>query len=91
MLPFLRRVRGRFPEKNIWAFTGFTYEELLAEDSHPRCEATDSLLSLLDVLVDGPFLLAERTLSLPWRGSRNQRVIDVQASLAAGSEVVRPD
>ena len=50
-----------------------------------------ALLEELDVLIDGPFLLEQRTLALPWRGSRNQRVIDVPASLAAGEAVVIPD
>lgn len=91
LLPFLRRVRGRFPEKNIWAFTGFTYEELLAEDSHPRCEATDSLLSLLDVLVDGRFVEELKDISLRFRGSSNQRLLDLNASRKAGALVCLPD
>ena len=53
LLPFLRRVKAVFPKKNLWAFSGFTYEELLTEGSHPRCEATEELLDLVDVLVDG--------------------------------------
>ncbi len=72
---------------NVWCYSGWTFAHLRDEGT----AAQKALLAELDVLVDGPFLLAERTLSLPWRGSRNQRVIDVQASLAAGSEVVRPD
>ena len=91
LLPFLRRVRGRFPEKNIWAFTGFTYEELLAEDSHPRCEATDSLLSLLDVLVDGRFVEALKDISLRFRGSSNQRLIDLNATRRSGAITLLPD
>ncbi|MDR0490618.1 MAG: anaerobic ribonucleoside-triphosphate reductase activating protein [Oscillospiraceae bacterium] len=64
---------------NVWVFTGFSFEELLsrAEDE----PAVRELLELTDVLVDGPFKLAERTLSLKWRGSRNQRIIDVPKSL----------
>ena len=72
---------------NVWAYSGWTFE-------HLRDNGTDTqkaLLRELDVLVDGPFLLEERTLSLPWRGSRNQRVIDVQASLEKGEAVIRPD
>ena len=91
LLPFLRRVRGRFPEKNIWAFTGFTYEELLAEDSHPRCEATDSLLSLLDVLVDGRFVEELKDISLRFRGSSNQRLIDLNATRQSGMVTLLPD
>jgi len=72
---------------NVWSYSGWTFAYLRDRGT----EAQKALLAELDVLVDGPFLLAERTLSLPWRGSRNQRVIDVQASLAAGYEVERPD
>ena len=72
---------------NVWSYSGWTFERLRDEGS----EAQRALLAELDVLVDGPFLLEQRTLSLPWRGSRNQRVIDVPASLAAGEAVLRPD
>ena len=65
---------------NVWSYSGWTYEQLLSDGT----EAQKALLQELDVLVDGPFLLAERSLSLNWRGSRNQRVIDVQKSLSSG-------
>jgi len=82
LLPFVQRVRQRFPHKSVWAFTGFTWEELHRNGSHPRCEVTDELLALLDVLVDGPFVQAHRDLTLRFRGSRNQRLLNVPASLA---------
>lgn len=91
LLPFLRKVRAAYPEKNIWAFSGFTYEELLTEGSYPRCEATEELLSLLDVLVDGRFVEALKDISLRFRGSSNQRLIDLNATRAAGSVVLLPD
>ena len=72
---------------NVWSYSGWTFEHLRDHGT----DAQKALLAELDVLVDGPFLLAERSLQLPWRGSRNQRVIDVPASLAAGEAVVRPD
>ena len=84
LLPFLRRVRAAYPEKTIWAFSGFTYEELLTEGSHPRCEATDEMLSLLDVLVDGRFVNELKDITLRFRGSSNQRLIDVPATLRSG-------
>lgn len=68
---------------NVWCYTGFTFETLLAEDDPERM----ALLRSVDVLVDGPFLLAERSLELKYCGSRNQRLIDVQRSLASGSVV----
>lgn len=72
---------------NVWSYSGWTFE-YLRDQGTPEQKA---LLAELDVLVDGPFLLSERTLSLPWRGSRNQRVIDAQASLKTGEAVIIPD
>lgn len=91
LLPFVRRVRAALPEKNIWAFSGFTYEELLTEGSYARCEVTDELLSLLDVLVDGRFVEALKDISLRFRGSSNQRLIDLNATRETGGIVLLPD
>ena len=88
LLPFLKRLRAELPGKTIWAYSGFTLEELLTEGSHPRCEVTDAMLSLLDVLVDGRFVQEQRDISLLFRGSANQRLLDLPATLAAG-EIVR--
>ena len=85
LLPFLHRVRQELPQKNIWSFTGFTWEELHTPGSYPRCEVTDELLSLLDVLVDGRFVEALHDISLRFRGSSNQRIIDVRKTLASGT------
>ena len=65
---------------NVWAYSGYTYEQLLAGDAEQR-----ALLAETDVLVDGPFVLPQRTLELRFRGSSNQRLIDVKSSAAAGS------
>ena len=81
LLPFVERVRKSYPEKTIWAFSGFTIEQLWQEGSHPRCEVTDKLLSLLDVLVDGRFVLAKKNISLRFRGSENQRLLDIPNTL----------
>jgi len=67
---------------NVWVFTGRTYEEL-QEESKTVSEVFD-LLNLTDVLVDGRFILSERTLSVKWCGSKNQRVLDVQNSIKSG-------
>ena len=89
LLPLLQEVRRRYPDKSIWCFTGFRLEdELLREGAHPRCQATDRLLSCIDVLVDGRFVAAEKDISLQFRGSRNQRVLDLPKTLAAGQPVV---
>lgn len=69
---------------SVWAYTGYTFEELLQSgDRHIR-----NLLALTDVLVDGPYVESERSLNLKWRGSRNQRLIDVPKSLAEGNTVI---
>ncbi len=88
LAPFLRRVREAYPEKDIWAFSGFTYEELQCDGSHPRCEVTDEMLSLIDVLVDGRYIHEKRNLMLKFRGSSNQRLIDMNATRLAGQIVL---
>ena len=85
LLPFLRRVRRELPQKTIWSFTGFTWEELHDPAAYPRCEVTDELLSLLDVLVDGRYVDALHDISLRFRGSSNQRIIDVLKTLQSGA------
>ena len=91
LLPFLRRVRAAYPQKTIWCFTGFTYEELLTDGSHPRCEVTDDLLDLLDVLVDGRFVEELKDISLRFRGSSNQRLIDLNATRRTGTLTPLPE
>ena len=85
----LQRVKERYPAKNVWCFTGFRLdEELLTEGSYPRTEYTDAMLSCIDILVDGRFRLDEKDISLQFRGSRNQRIIDMNATRAAGDVVI---
>ena len=88
LLPFVKRVRETCPGKTIWAYTGFTFEELICDGSHPRCEATDELLSLIDVLVDGRFVEELKDLRLRFRGSSNQRLIDMKKTLGSGEVVL---
>ena len=89
LVPFLRRVRARFPEKDIWAYSGFTLDkELTVDGAHPRCEVTDEMLSLIDILVDGRYVDAQRNISLRFRGSENQRIIDMDRTRAAGRIVL---
>ena len=88
LLPFVKRVHELYPEKTIWAYSGFTYEELTTNGSHPRCEVTDELLGLLDVLVDGRFVEEKKDLRLRFRGSSNQRIIDVKRTLSDGKIVL---
>jgi len=79
LLPFLRRFRARFgAKKTLWIYTGCVYEELAGEmESRWRTEATDELLALTDVLVDGPFVESMKDISLKFRGSSNQRILDL--------------
>lgn len=81
LVKLLRRVRKELPEKNIWSFTGFILDQDLLDGGRKHCEVTDEMLSLLDVLVDGPFKEEEKDIALAFRGSRNQRVIDMKKSL----------
>ena len=87
LLPFLKEVKRRFPDKNIWAFSGFTYEELTSKGSHPNCECTNEILSIIDVLVDGRFVEEKKNLSLIFRGSSNQRLIDMNKTRREGKVV----
>ena len=81
LVKLLRRVRDELPEKNIWSFTGFVLDQDLLDGGRKHCEVTDEMLSLLDVLVDGPFKEEEKDITLAFRGSRNQRLIDMKKSL----------
>ena len=74
--------------KNIWCYTGYLYDEQLLNDSRARCEYTDEMLSMLDVLVDGEFVEALKDIRLVFRGSSNQRVIDVKKSLGQNEIVM---
>ena len=74
--------RERFPQKDVWAWTGCVYERELLKESPWRCEVTDEMLSLIDVLVDGPFVESLKDISLRFRGSSNQRILDRAARAA---------
>ena len=82
LLPLLRRIRAEKPAKNVWCYSGYTFEELTGKTpSRARCEHTDEMLSLIDVLVDGRFEMDKKNLMIKFRGSTNQRIIDVKKSL----------
>jgi anaerobic ribonucleoside-triphosphate reductase activating protein len=88
LLRLLRSVKSAFPKKDIWAYTGYTLEKLQNAEGHPRCEATDEMLSMIDILVDGPFIEARKNISLRFRGSENQRIIDLPNTLKSGEIVI---
>ncbi len=88
LLPFVRKVRERFPEKTIWCYTGYTYEHGGLKEPEVQTEATRALLSLIDILVDGRFIEAQKDIRLKFRGSSNQRVIDLKRSISTDSIVL---
>ncbi len=90
LVGLLRAVRQHYPQKDVWCYTGFTLDQDLVPGGCRYCEVTDEMLSMIDILVDGRFVLAKRNLMLNFRGSENQRIIDVPASLAAGQVVLSP-
>lgn len=85
LVDFLHKVRRKYPEKSIWCFTGFTLEMLETEGTHCYCEATEEMLSLIDVLVDGRFDKNKKNISLRFRGSENQRLIDLNLTRECGT------
>ena len=91
LVKFMHRVKETYPEKNIWCFSGFTLDLLKKDGSHPRCEVTDEMLSLVDVLIDGPFIESLKDITLRFRGSRNQRLIDLNKTRETGEIVQLPD
>lgn len=96
LVPFLEKVRKRFPQKTIWCYTGYTLEsDLLGkeEDSlgrigRAKCEVTEKFLHFLDILVDGEFHIEEKNIRLKFRGSENQRILDMKKSLKEGRAVL---
>ena len=88
LLPFLKNIRQALPDKTIWVYTGYKLDEELLKPSRARCEYTDEMLSLIDVLVDGEFVEKLKNISLQFRGSSNQRIIDVQKTLKEGKIVL---
>ena len=88
LVKLLRRVRAELPDKNVWCYSGYTLETDLLSPSRARCEVTDELLSMIDILVDGEFVLEKKNISLSFRGSENQRIIDLKESLRTGRTVV---
>ena len=91
ILDLLRQVKARYPDKSIWAFSGYLFDRDILSGRLGPWEITREYLGYLDVLVDGPFIQEKKNLSLRFRGSENQRLIDVPASLAQGEVVLWQD
>lgn len=88
LVPFLTKVKAKFPEKNIWCYSGYLFDKELLNESRARCEFTDKMLSMIDILVDGEFMLDKKDIGLAYKGSSNQRIIDVKKSLASGETCI---
>ena len=91
VVELLRQIKAKYPEKSIWAFSGYLFDRDILSGRLGDWEITKEYLSYLDVLVDGPFVEAKKNLSLRFRGSEKQRIIDVPASLAANRIVLWQD
>lgn len=83
LYPFIKKVKEKYPDKTIWCYTGFVLDEKtgVLREKHKNTEVTKALISLFDVLVDGPYVEELHDIRLKFRGSSNQRVIDVQKTL----------
>ena len=88
LVGLLRKFKDRFPDKTVWCYTGYLFDRELLEESRARCRWTDEMLSMIDVLVDGRFVEALKDITLLFRGSSNQRLINVQESLREGKVVL---
>ncbi len=84
LLPFLKEYKTRFPNKDLWVFTGFLLDEDLSPNGQRYTEVTDELLSLIDILIDGRFKEELKDITLQFRGSSNQRVIDMNETRKNG-------
>ena len=91
LVELLRRVRAAYPQKSIWAFSGYLFDKDILAWRLGKREVTEEFLSYLDVLVDGPFIQEKKNLSLRFRGSENQRLINVPESLNRGEVVLWQD
>ena len=92
LLPFLKKMREVYPQKTVWCYSGYTLEQLQGRvDSRARCAYTDRMLSYIDVLVDGRFVLEKKNIRLRFRGSENQRLIDLNKTREAGEIVLWND
>lgn len=85
ILPLLKRVRKEYPNKTIWCYSGYTFDKDIL---NMKYEETKELISYIDVLVDGKFILDKKNLKLRFRGSSNQRIIDVKKSLKINKVVL---
>ena len=87
ILPLLRAVKQTYPEKNIWCYTGYLFDKDVLDKMCKESEVTKEIVSYLDIVVDGEFMIDRKNLKINFRGSDNQRIIDVKKTLDAGEIV----
>jgi len=88
LVPFLKRVKESYPDKTIWSFSGFVLEDLMREGAHCHTEVTMDMLNMIDVLIDGRFEQELKNIQLRFRGSENQRLIDMNKTRKEGKVVL---
>lgn len=88
LLPFLKKVKQQFPKKDIWCYSGYLFDKEIRQ-GRAHCEVTDEMLSYIDVLVDGRFVEEKKNIMLKFRGSENQRIIDVKESLKQNRTILK--
>lgn len=87
LLPFIKKIKSMFPNKDIWIYSGYTLEEML-EGKLSKTATTKEILKTADILVDGEFIETKKNLKLKFRGSSNQRIIDIKKSLKENKPVI---
>ena len=90
LINLIRRVRKELPERNIWMYTGFTYDIDLVKGGRKYTEVTDEILDNIDILVDGKFIQSLKNIMLHFRGSENQRIIDMKKTREIGEVILSP-
>jgi anaerobic ribonucleoside-triphosphate reductase activating protein len=91
LLPLVRAVKEHYPNKSIWCYTGYLFDDAILKEMIPKWPETTDLLSYIDILVDGPFIEEKKKVGLRFKGSENQRIIRVQDSLKSGQLVLWDD
>lgn len=87
LMPLLRRIRQELPDKTVWMYTGYVLEDFKL-GNRAYCSVTEEFLRCCDVVVDGPFIMDKKNLSIKFRGSENQRIIDMQETIRTGNVVL---
>ena len=88
LINLLKNVKALYPQKTVWCYSGYLFDRDLLSESRARCEYTDEMLSMIDILVDGRFVETLKDIRLVFKGSTNQRIIDVKKSKVAGKIIL---